>query len=597
MHKEWENKKAKQIRDEDTGGVRCLDVSCSDELTVEYIISRAVKVFFPSGSSHKGAVADCTFRLSFYTEPFEQFFDTDGNACNFDQYLASRGKYPSRCILYLVSTGKKKKQLSGQKLVQQSRKRQDSGVSDISEASEASETHEASEIGQPSKRQAFGNEQRKSLVVWKGGKQGEIVDIDIKYQWQKKSLYGKKKYSTMYCLTKGQCLQALTLSDPEIQENGLENFHPIENGFTINSIKKGAYIYDANDKDPLKLCYGYEEDTLVLACLSHDKVVTKGMYTWYRNGIRCQSGKNLKILYVYSDGYYFCELAADDRSTYVTQPYCVEMRPGISEGRHRPENSEEHITMEVSNDVVEEANRTTTRKKENDDERPFKGIGSNANVHQQVRVREEVDKPSVCSIDEHLVSLSEIKYSDEDVINKGAFATVYKGQYKGTTVALKKLKARLITAKKYVRQEVAIHKEVSHPNIIMFLGAAMGKGYLLLIMEYMEGPNVEDLLFYDEISKNYQELTTVNKLSISRQIAQAIAYLHCRSPAIIHCDIKPANIVVSKNYDIAKLIDLGISKIKKMEQTLTTARKNVLPGTPSYLAPERWLPLTDLNIV
>lgn len=127
-----------------------------------------------------------------------------------------------------------------------------------------------------------------------------------------------------------------------------------------------------------------------------------------------------------------------------------------------------------------------------------------------------------------------------------------------------------------------IHKRLCHPNIVLFLGASAEKGYLLLLMEYVEGPNLEDLLFRE--SDEYPVLTDKVKMKVATHIVQGVTYLH--SCAVVHCDIKPANVLLSKNYDVIKLCDLGISKLRFCEQTLTTARNDILPGTPSYLAPE-----------
>ena len=146
------------------------------------------------------------------------------------------------------------------------------------------------------------------------------------------------------------------------------------------------------------------------------------------------------------------------------------------------------------------------------------------------------------------------------------------------------IKIRELTARKFAKQELAIHKQMAHPNVVLFMAAALTSGHLLLIMEYINGPNLQQMLFDDEFEG--PEPTYAVKLNIASQVAQALCYLHDRKPTVIHCDVKPANIMVSPNYDVTKLADLGISKVRQMDQTMTTANRAILPGTPVYLAPE-----------
>ena len=173
-----------------------------------------------------------------------------------------------------------------------------------------------------------------------------------------------------------------------------------------------------------------------------------------------------------------------------------------------------------------------------------------------------------------------------DEIGKDSFSRVFKGEYKGTTVAVKKIRVRELAARKFAQQEIWIHEHLFHPNIVFFMGACLGKGHMLLLMEYIDGPNLEGVLFDEDVASKYPELTVQKRTNIASQVVQALCYLHGHNPTIIHCDLKPANVFVSGNFDIAKLGDLGISKVRQMNQTMSTANKDLLPGTPSYLAPK-----------
>ena len=107
----------------------------------------------------------------------------------------------------------------------------------------------------------------------------------------------------------------------------------------------------------------------------------------------------------------------------------------------------------------------------------------------------------------------------------------------------------------------------------------------MLVTEWIDGPNMEQIIFYDKISSQYPPISLPVKVHISHQVAQGLAYLHGRKQVIIHCDIKPANVLLSKNFDCVKICDIRISKARVNDRTFTTSVKDVLPGTPAYLAP------------
>lgn len=170
-------------------------------------------------------------------------------------------------------------------------------------------------------------------------------------------------------------------------------------------------------------------------------------------------------------------------------------------------------------------------------------------------------------------------YDKQDVLGMGSYGTVFKGELNGTTVAVKKVKVkRAETAKKVVAQEIVIHKSITHPNIVTFMGASMEKNFLYIITEYIDGTNMEDVIFDCEVKEQFPKLIPIVKRKISIQGLQALAYLHNQAKTIIHCDVKPANVLVTRQYDVAKLCDLGISKVRSSEKTLTTSYKDVIHG-------------------
>jgi len=130
---------------------------------------------------------------------------------------------------------------------------------------------------------------------------------------------------------------------------------------------------------------------------------------------------------------------------------------------------------------------------------------------------------------------------------------------------------------KDTEKEVNLLKKLDHPNIIKLINGTKSKRYLELIMEYAEkGDLYNQLIKQAESNKYFPEKIIINWLV---QICSALKYLH--SKHIIHRDIKPQNIFLSKKGEI-KLGDFGVSKT--LNNTLEKAKTFV--GTAYYLPPE-----------
>ncbi|RVW86630.1 G-type lectin S-receptor-like serine/threonine-protein kinase [Vitis vinifera] len=122
-------------------------------------------------------------------------------------------------------------------------------------------------------------------------------------------------------------------------------------------------------------------------------------------------------------------------------------------------------------------------------------------------------------------------------------------------------------------------------------------GWRLLVYEFMKNGSLDTCLFPTE-GHSGRLLNWENRFSIALGTARGITYLHeeCRD-CIVHCDIKPENILLDENYN-AKVSDFGLAKLINPKdhryRTLTSVR-----GTRGYLAPE-WLanlPITSKSDV
>lgn len=170
-------------------------------------------------------------------------------------------------------------------------------------------------------------------------------------------------------------------------------------------------------------------------------------------------------------------------------------------------------------------------------------------------------------------------------IGSGGMGTVYLAEHAGEgfkqLVALKLIKRGMDTSAVLKRflMERRILAELDHPNIARMLdGGSTEDGLPYFVMEYVEG---------DEIRKyaNANNLGLEERLELFRTVCSAVSSAHQR--LVIHRDIKPTNILVTKSGE-PKLLDFGIAKLispdwDSDEATLTQFR--VL--TPEYASPEQ----------
>ncbi|KAK2656278.1 hypothetical protein Ddye_009330 [Dipteronia dyeriana] len=174
-------------------------------------------------------------------------------------------------------------------------------------------------------------------------------------------------------------------------------------------------------------------------------------------------------------------------------------------------------------------------------------------------------------------------------IGRGSSGTVYKGTMLNDGekfVAAKRLQNVLSTSEREFRTEIKVIGRVHHRNLLRLLGYSIDGPHKVLVYEYMSSGSLADILFTPE-----KQLNWVERMGIARDIARGILYLHDECEAqIIHCDIKPQNILMDEN-GCARISDFGLAKLMKADQTKTFTG---IRGTRGYVAPEwhRKLPVT-----
>lgn len=147
----------------------------------------------------------------------------------------------------------------------------------------------------------------------------------------------------------------------------------------------------------------------------------------------------------------------------------------------------------------------------------------------------------------------------------------------GTYIAVKKINKVQPETEKEFMVEVQTIGQTFHKNLVWLLGFCNEGTERLLVYEFMTNGSLNRLLF-DDVRPNWN-----TRVHIALGVARGLLYLHeeC-STQIIHCDIKPQNILLDDSL-VAKISDFGLAKLLLTNQTRTNTG---IRGTRGYVAPE-----------
>ncbi len=171
-------------------------------------------------------------------------------------------------------------------------------------------------------------------------------------------------------------------------------------------------------------------------------------------------------------------------------------------------------------------------------------------------------------------------YYKIEKIGQGGMGIVFRGIHKKLeqTVAIKMLAPQFSDnpeMKKRFLREARLQARLSHPNVVNIFDYIEENGNLYLVMEYVRGKTLEEML------KSRGKLNPNEVLYIAEGVLSAVAFMH--GQGIVHRDIKPSNIMLSDTGFI-KVTDFGIARLVNDDATLTQAGKRL--GTLYYMAPE-----------
>ncbi|KAL0476550.1 hypothetical protein AKO1_006096, partial [Acrasis kona] len=203
---------------------------------------------------------------------------------------------------------------------------------------------------------------------------------------------------------------------------------------------------------------------------------------------------------------------------------------------------------------------------------------------------QDVAVDAIKQTDTYFISFDDVIFLDK--LGRGQYGVVFRGRYNSTTpVAIKMLTTNVNDSGiADFRQEALTLARIHHPHCVMFVGVTVDNGSRYIITElmhqslsdvvHMKKKNiVSDVIFSDKESRPtrviYRTMTMECKLSILLQVSDAMAYLHLKG--MIHFDLKPANVLLNKHMDTAKICDFGT--------TLMTG-VSFSGGTLGYMCPE-----------
>jgi serine/threonine protein kinase len=196
-----------------------------------------------------------------------------------------------------------------------------------------------------------------------------------------------------------------------------------------------------------------------------------------------------------------------------------------------------------------------------------------------------LDGAELTSIDDPLIGKTLAgRYVIEDLLGEGGMSTVYRARHKvvDRPCAIKVMSPALAAdanVRERFRREAKSTQSIAHPNVIeIFDQGEMDDGIPYIVMELLDGATLSTLVDAGPIAHT-------RSLSLMIQIARGIARAH--DLGVVHRDLKPDNIFVSRRpdrSDLVKILDFGIAR-SRTDTRLTNAGE--LFGTPQYMAPER----------
>ncbi|MDP8977881.1 MAG: protein kinase, partial [Actinomycetota bacterium] len=181
----------------------------------------------------------------------------------------------------------------------------------------------------------------------------------------------------------------------------------------------------------------------------------------------------------------------------------------------------------------------------------------------------------------HRARLLGDRYALLERVASGGMATVWRAHddVLDRVVAVKILHDHLAADDAFrarFRREAISSAKLTHPNVIGLYDTGQDGDDVYLVMEYVDGPTLWELM------RSRGPLSSGQAARIGEAVARALAYAHTRG--VVHRDVKPANILISRDGAV-KVADFGIAKAEEAVEDLTGS--GMVLGTAAYVAPEQ----------
>lgn len=180
------------------------------------------------------------------------------------------------------------------------------------------------------------------------------------------------------------------------------------------------------------------------------------------------------------------------------------------------------------------------------------------------------------------INMATDNFSENNLIGEGAYGKVYTCKLDHIPVAIKVLRPGADKKHEFLK-EVEVLSKLRHPHMVLLLGACPEDG--CLVYEFMEKGNLEDHIFR---RSGRPSLPWFIRFRIAFEIACGLAFLHNSKPdPVVHCDLKPGNILLDKNY-VSKIGDVGLAKLISdvVPDNITEYGDSIIAGTLFYMDPE-----------
>ncbi|KAJ9542605.1 hypothetical protein OSB04_029111 [Centaurea solstitialis] len=161
-------------------------------------------------------------------------------------------------------------------------------------------------------------------------------------------------------------------------------------------------------------------------------------------------------------------------------------------------------------------------------------------------------------------------------IGLGSYGEVYRGDWHGTDVAVKKFLDQVITTESLEEFKSQDHEKSSTSKCCSLHGAVTRAPHLSIVTEFLPRGSLYKLLH-----RPNNQLDARRRLRMALDTARGMNYLHNCTPVIVHRDLKSPNLLVDKNW-IVKVCDFGLSRMKN--STFLSSRSTA--GTAEWMAPE-----------